>query len=78
MIVIQQEPRRVAVRVSMANLPWPITRNSKTWSIQGQVRGPVDLFFDLREMIDFTLDVVWKDIVFAARAHADDFIAWLS
>ena len=34
--------------------------------------GPVDLLFDLREMIDFTLDVAWEDIVFS-RAHADDF-----
>ena len=32
----------------------------------------IDLYFDLREMIDFTLDVAWEDIVFA-RAHAHDF-----
>ena len=34
--------------------------------------GPVDLYFDLREMAGFTIDVVWEDIKFS-RAHANDF-----
>ena len=34
--------------------------------------GPVDLYFDLREMASFTIDVVWEDIKFA-RSHASDF-----
>jgi len=34
--------------------------------------GPVDLYFDLREMASFTIDVVWEDIKFS-RAHANDF-----
>lgn len=34
--------------------------------------GPVDLFFDLREMSDFTLDVAIEELKFA-RAHANDF-----
>ena len=34
--------------------------------------GPVDLYFDLRQMADFTLDVAWEDLVFS-RTHAHDF-----
>ena len=34
--------------------------------------GPVDLYFDLRQMADFTLDVAWEELVFS-RAHANDF-----
>ncbi len=34
--------------------------------------GPVDLFFDLREMAGFTLDVAWEEIKFS-RKHAHDF-----
>lgn len=34
--------------------------------------GPVDLFFDLREMVGFTLDVAWEEIKFT-REHAHDF-----
>jgi hypothetical protein len=34
--------------------------------------GPLDLLFDLREMVGFTLDVAWEEIKFS-RAHAHDF-----
>lgn len=34
--------------------------------------GPVDLLFDLRQMADYTLDVVWEELKFS-RAHAHDF-----
>ncbi|HEY1180793.1 MAG TPA: STAS/SEC14 domain-containing protein [Rhodocyclaceae bacterium] len=34
--------------------------------------GQVDLYFDLREMAGFTIDVIWEDIKFS-RAHASDF-----
>ena len=34
--------------------------------------GALDLLIDLREMVDFTLDVAWEEIVFA-RSHANDF-----
>ncbi|ANQ85916.1 STAS/SEC14 domain-containing protein [Azoarcus olearius] len=35
-------------------------------------QGQVDLLFDLREMVGFTLDVAWEEIKFS-RQHADDF-----
>ncbi|WP_068636136.1 STAS/SEC14 domain-containing protein [Thauera butanivorans] len=37
-----------------------------------QFAGSIDLFFDLREMVGFTLDVAWEEIKFS-RQHAHDF-----
>ena len=72
MIVIEQHPKRVEVTVyaefSLAD--YKEFENVVNFAIQFE--GQVDLFFDLREMADFTLDVAWEDIVFA-RAHANDF-----
>lgn len=34
--------------------------------------GPVNLLFDFREMMGFTLDVAWEEIKFS-RQHAHDF-----
>ncbi|HRP97907.1 MAG TPA: STAS/SEC14 domain-containing protein [Rhodocyclaceae bacterium] len=34
--------------------------------------GPVNILFDLREMVGFTLDVAWEEIKFS-RQHAHDF-----
>ena len=35
-------------------------------------RGPINLLVDLREMLDFTVDVAWEDIKFS-RQHRRDF-----
>ena len=35
--------------------------------------GPVSLLMDLREMIDFTVDMAWEEVQFS-RQHAGDFI----
>ena len=37
-----------------------------------QFSGTVDLFFDLREMAGFTLDLAWEEIRFS-REHKHDF-----
>ena len=37
-----------------------------------QFSGPIDLLFDLREMVGFTLDVAWEEIKFS-RQHSHDF-----
>ena len=37
-----------------------------------QFEGQVDLLFDLRQMVGFTLDVAWEEIKFS-RQHANDF-----
>lgn len=34
--------------------------------------GPVDLYFDLREMASFTIDVVWEEIRFSLE-HTNSF-----
>jgi len=34
--------------------------------------GPLSLFFDLRQMADFTVDVAWEEIKFS-RQHPHDF-----
>lgn len=34
---------------------------------------PVNLLFDLRAMIDYTLDVAWEEIKFFNREHQHDF-----
>lgn len=34
--------------------------------------GPINLLFDLREMVGFTFDVAWEEIKFS-REHAHDF-----
>jgi len=72
MIVIEPQPKRVEVTVyaEFTLADYQEFENAVNYAIQFD--GPVDLFFDLREMADFTLDVAWEDIVFA-RAHANDF-----
>jgi len=72
MIVIQQEPRRVVVNVYGEFSLADYKEFEDMVNYKLKFEGPVDLLFDLREMIDFTLDVAWEDIVFS-RAHADDF-----
>lgn len=72
MIVIEKQPKRVEVTVyaEFTLADYQEFETAVNYAIQFE--GPVDLFFDLREMADFTLDVAWEDIVFA-RAHANDF-----
>jgi hypothetical protein len=35
--------------------------------------GTVNLLFDLRDMISYTMDVAWQEIKFFSRDHAHDF-----
>lgn len=35
-------------------------------------QGPVNLLFDLSQMLDFTVDVAWEDLKFV-RSHSEDF-----
>lgn len=72
MIVIQQEPQRVIVNVYGEFTLADYKEFEDMVNYKLRFEGPVDLLFDLREMIDFTLDVAWEDIVFSRR-HADDF-----
>jgi hypothetical protein len=38
-----------------------------------QSPGEVNLLFDLRDMIDYTVDVAWEEIKFFSREHNHDF-----
>lgn len=38
-----------------------------------QSPGEVNLLFDLRDMINYTLDVAWEEIKFFSREHQHDF-----
>ncbi len=35
--------------------------------------GTINLLFDLRDMISYTVDVAWKEIKFFSREHQHDF-----
>ncbi len=35
--------------------------------------GPVNLLFDVRDMIGYTLDVAWEELKFFSREHQHDF-----
>lgn len=72
MIVIQNQTKRVEVNVYGEFTLADYKEFEDMVNYKVKFEGPVDLFFDLREMADFTLDVAWEDIVFA-RAHPNDF-----
>ena len=38
-----------------------------------QSPGEINLLFDLRDMIDYTVDVAWEEIKFFSREHQHDF-----
>ncbi len=72
MIVIQNQTKRVEVNVYGEFTLADFKEFEDMVNYKVKFEGPVDLFFDLREMVDFTLDVAWEDIVFA-RSHPNDF-----
>ena len=43
------------------------------WLYKLQSPGTVNLLFDLRAMIDYTVDVAWEEIKFFSREHNHDF-----
>ena len=72
MIVIQHQPGRVEVSVYGEFTLADFREFEDMVNYKLKFEGSIDLFFDLRSMADFTLDVAWEDIVFA-RSHANDF-----
>ena len=72
MIVIDHQPSRVSVSV-FGEFTLPDYKEfEEVVNYKVKFEGPVDLFFDLSQMADFTLDVALEEIKFS-RAHADDF-----
>ena len=72
MIVTDHQPQLVSVTVLGEFTLADYKEFEDLVNFKVQFEGPVDLLFDLREMADYTLDVVWEEIKFS-RAHAHDF-----
>lgn len=72
MIITEQQANRVDVTVLGEFTLADYREFEQAVNFKVKFEGPVDLYFDLRQMADFTLDVAWEDMVFS-RAHANDF-----
>jgi hypothetical protein len=72
MIITEQQASRVDVTVLGEFTLADYREFEQAVNFKVQFEGPVDLYFDLRQMADFTLDVAWEDLVFS-RTHANDF-----
>ena len=72
MIIIEPQVHRVDVAVLGEFTLADYREFEQAVNFKVEFEGPVDLYFDLRQMADFTLDVAWEDLVFS-RTHANDF-----
>ena len=72
MIVTDHQPNRVNVSVFGEFTLADYREFEEIINFKVKFEGPVDLYFDLRQMADFTLDVAWEELVFS-REHANDF-----
>ena len=71
MIVIDQKPQRVSVSVFGEFTLADYKEFEEVVNYKVKFEGPVDLYFDLSQMADLTIDVAWEEIKFS-RAHPDD------
>ena len=72
MIVIDQQPQRVSVSVFGEFTLADYREFEEVVNFKVRFEGPVDLYFDLSQMADLTIDVAWEEIKFS-RSHPDDF-----
>ena len=72
MIVIDHKPHRVSVSVFGEFSLADYKEFEEVVNYKVKFEGPVDLYFDLSQMADLTIDVAWEEIKFS-RAHPDDF-----
>lgn len=72
MIVIDHQPNRVNVSVFGEFTLADYKEFEEVVNYKVRFEGPVDLYFDLSQMVDLTIDVAWEEIRFS-RAHASDF-----
>ena len=71
MIVIDHQPSRVGVSVFGEFTLADYKEFEEVVNFKVKFEGPVDLYFDLSQMADLTIDVAWEEIKFS-RAHAND------
>lgn len=72
MIVVNQKPQRVSVSVFGEFTLADYKEFEEVVNFKVRFEGPVNLYFDLSQMADLTIDVAWEEIKFS-RAHPDDF-----
>ena len=72
MIITEQQAHRVDVTVLGEFTLADYREFEQVVNYKVKFEGPVDLYFNLRQMADFTLDVAWEELVFS-RAHANVF-----
>ena len=72
MIVIDHKPHRVNVAVFGEFTLADYREFEEVVNYKVKFEGPVDLYFNLSQMGDLTIDVAWEEIKFS-RAHASDF-----
>lgn len=72
MIVTEHQPSRVNVNVYGEFTLSDYKEFEDLVNYKVRFEGPVDLYFDMREMAGFTLDVAWEELKFS-RTHANDF-----
>jgi hypothetical protein len=72
MIVIDHQAHRVSLSVFGEFTLADYKEFEEVVNFKVQFEGPVDLYFDLSQMADLTIDVAWEEIKFS-RAHANDF-----
>jgi len=72
MIVTDHQPKRVDITVLGEFTLADYQEFEQLINFKVKFEGAVDLYFDLRQMADFTLDVAWEELVFS-RSHANDF-----
>ncbi len=73
MITIQQSAHLVNVAV-LGEFTLADFKQFEELALQKlQAPGEIDLLFDLRDMIGYTVDVAWEEIKFFSREHRHDF-----
>ena len=72
MIVIEHQNQRVSVSVFGEFTLADYKEFEEVVNFKVKFEGPVDLFFDLKQMADLTIDVAWEEVKFS-RAHPNDF-----
>ena len=72
MILIDHKPHRVSVSVFGEFTLADYKEFEEVVNYKVKFEGPVDLYFNLSQMADLTIDVAWEEIKFS-RAHPDDF-----
>ena len=73
MITIQQTPSLLNIAVLGEFTLADFKQFEENALYKLQTPGEINLLFDLRDMIGYTLDVAWEEIKFFSREHRHDF-----